>query len=151
MSEPTTLERRRIEAEILAPVLDELTAEIGAARAEAVLARAVARVARARGEALRREHLAGDLEGVAALWSQLAQGGALTVAIERGEEGLGLRIDRCAYAEHYRAQGAERLGRILSCGRDAAVVEGYSRDIAMERTRCLMDGDSCCRFLYRKR
>jgi L-2-amino-thiazoline-4-carboxylic acid hydrolase-like protein len=151
MAEPSTFERRRVEAEILAPVLEELSKEIGAARAEAVLARAVARVARARGEALRREHPAGDLEGVAALWTQLAQGGALALELERGEDSLALRIDRCAYADHYRAQGAERLGRILSCGRDGAVVEGYSSGIAMERTRCLMDGDGCCRFLYTRK
>ena len=153
MSEPsvTPVERRRIEAEILGPVQDELEAELGAERATALLARAVARVAREGGRALRRSWPAGGLDGLKALWESLGRGGSLEVRLEEGAGSLRLEVTRCAYAELYRRLGRERLGLVLSCGRDAPLLEGYSEALALERTCCLLEGGPRCEITYRRK
>ncbi|HSN92601.1 MAG TPA: L-2-amino-thiazoline-4-carboxylic acid hydrolase [Anaeromyxobacteraceae bacterium] len=145
------LERRRIEAEILAPVLDELEAALGVERASALLSRAVARVARESGRALRKGWPGGGLEGLRALWESLGRGGALDVRLEEAEGSLRLRVTRCAYAELYRRLGRPRLGLVLSCGRDAPLLEGYSDALALERTACLLEDDDRCEITYRRK
>lgn len=146
----TTLERRAIEAELLAPLLRELDLEVGPERADALVARAVSSVAAETGRALRAAHPAGDLAGVEALWRRLGEGGALDLALERSPSTLSLRVTRCAYAEAYAARGLVRVGKLLSCGRDAPLLAGYSAALSLSRRTCLLDGDGACELTYRE-
>src|ERR1019366_3845034 len=40
------------------------------------------------------------------------------------------------------------LGAILSCGRDAALIEGFNSDISLERPQTILGGASHCDFQY---
>ena len=56
--------------------------------------------------------------------------------------------ERIDYAEMYRALGIPELGAILSCNRDAALIEGFNPDVAFTRTQTIMGGASHCNFVY---
>lgn len=74
------IERRRIEAELLRALLPALEAEVGPERARSVIAMAIATEAGRQGRALWAILPAG-LEGIAALWERLREGGALEVEV----------------------------------------------------------------------
>ena len=151
MSEPTTLERRRIEAEILKPVYEELVARLGEAAAREILTAAIRQSAIAQG---RQFAAAGggatDLDSFAALLPQWTAGGALEIALRhRDPERLEFDVTRCRYAEMYRAMGLGAIGHVLSCNRDGTFCEGYDDRIKLARTQTIMGGASHCDFRYR--
>jgi hypothetical protein len=49
----------------------------------------------------------------------------------------------------YRRLGIADLGPVLSCSRDAAMIEGFNPAIAFTRTQTLMEGSAHCDFRYR--
>ena len=48
----------------------------------------------------------------------------------------------------YRALGIPELGAVLSCNRDAALIEGFNPAIRLTRTQTIMQGAPCCDFRY---
>lgn len=146
------LDRRRIEAELLAPVARRLAGALGAERATALLSAAIAELAEAQGRALRAELGGGGVEGVARLWDRLAAGGALELEVEeRSAEAFRFRVTRCRYAEAYRAAGLADLGLVLSCGRDRPLLDGFDPELELVAAGNLLRGDASCCFTYRKR
>jgi hypothetical protein len=71
--------------------------------------------------------------------------------LRQDEQALDFNVTRCRYAELYRALGLEDLGGLLSCGRDAAMIEGFNPDVELTRTQTIMEGASHCDFRYRLR
>jgi hypothetical protein len=69
--------------------------------------------------------------------------------IEHTSETLTFDVVRCRYAEMYQALGIPELGSVLSCNRDAALVEGFNPHIQLTRTQTIMEGAACCDFRYR--
>jgi hypothetical protein len=51
----------------------------------------------------------------------------------------------------YRRLGLADLGGLLSCSRDAALIDGFNPSIAFARTQTIMEGAPHCDFRYRKR
>jgi hypothetical protein len=143
------LTRREIEARIVAPLLDAFSAEFGQERVLEIAQRVILQIARQQGAAL-----AGLMGGctlihfaeVMGLWEQ---NDALKIEmIERSDRRLAYNITHCCYAEMYRDLGIPALGKILSCNRDFALVEGFNPEIKLKRTQTLMDGASHCDFRY---
>ena len=62
---------------------------------------------------------------------------------------LDFDVRRCRYAEMYRALGIPELGRILSCNRDFALIEGFAPGASLTREQTILDGAPCCTFRYR--
>jgi hypothetical protein len=145
------LNRREIEARILAPFLEAVAAELGDERARELLAGVVREAAREAGGAMRARVPDGGLEGFADQWEPWLRGGALTIN-ERERDGRTWRFDvtRCRYAELYRALGLSSLGATLSCDRDAALIEGFDPGVRLTRRQTLMQGASHCDFHYRR-
>ena len=48
----------------------------------------------------------------------------------------------------YESLGLSELGAMLSCGRDAALIEGFNSNISFERTQTILGGASHCDFQY---
>ena len=68
--------------------------------------------------------------------------------LAQSEDELRFNVTRCRYAEMYEALGLSELGAILSCGRDAALIEGFNSDISLERPQTILGGASHCDFYY---
>ena len=144
------LTRREIEARIVGPLIDAFSERFGREETLALLKEVVAKAARESGREMR---TAGDdLETFAAGWEPWFRGGALEIdELERSPNAWRFNVTRCRYAELYRSLGLSELGALLSCNRDAALVEGFSGDIAFERTQTIMEGASHCDFRYRRK
>jgi hypothetical protein len=146
------LARRKIEAEIIAPIYNEMRKAVGEEKAREILRAAIRRAAIASGEALaKRAQGRADLESFKPLFFALwTKDEALSVEVLRDEPGVfDFNVTRCRYAETYRAMGLGGIGDILSCSRDAAFCEGFDPRIELTRTQTIMGGASHCDFRYR--
>ena len=48
----------------------------------------------------------------------------------------------------YKALGIQDLGAVLSCNRDAAMIEGFNKNAHLDRKTTIMSGGKCCTFRY---
>jgi hypothetical protein len=144
------LKRRTIEARILAPVIKAMAAEFGQERVHKVLRDVIVEIARKQGAAMAARcdgNTTEDLAGTLDAWK--ADGALEMDVLEQDGERLSYNVTRCRYAEMYRELGIPELGAILSCGRDAALVEGFNPMVQLTRTQTLLGGASHCDFRYR--
>ena len=145
------LEQRRIEANVIKPIYEEMVAELGAERARSILGAAIRRNAIAQGKAYADAGTGPtSLAGFHALLPQWTANGALEVEmLEEGSRTVRYNVTRCRYAEMYREMGLAEIGHLLSCGRDGTFCTGYDERIELERTQTIMQGASHCDFRYR--
>jgi predicted ArsR family transcriptional regulator len=145
------LTRREIEARILAPVIDALGTQFGRDRVVAIVRDVVVRIAREQGRALAAARPDHSLAGFAETLEPWTRDGALELEVrEHTGDRLSFDVTRCRYAEMYRALGIPELGAVLSCNRDAALIEGFNPDVVLVRTQTIMQGASHCDFRYRR-
>lgn len=144
------LERRRIEAEILKPVYEEMAARLGDAVAQEILGAAITKAAMAAASSFAASEPNGtSLQSFADLQPLWTKDDALRIDVKRQDEThFDYDVTRCRYAEMYRSMGLGHIGHLLSCNRDAAFCTGYDPRITMERTQTIMGGAEHCDFRY---
>jgi L-2-amino-thiazoline-4-carboxylic acid hydrolase len=143
------LTRREIEARILAPVIDALGQRFGRDEVVAIVRDVIVRLAREQGRAMAQARQDTSLQGFAGTLEPWTRDGALELDVrEQNDERLSFDVTRCRYAEMYRALGIPELGAVLSCNRDAALIEGFNADVRLVRTQTIMQGAPCCDFRY---
>jgi len=142
------LMRRETEARLLAPLIAALGQAFGRDRVIAVVRDVIIDLARQQGAALAADY--GD--GPDAFMETLqfwTQGGALEIKVLRqSATKLDFNVNRCRYAEMYRALGMADLGAVLSCNRDYAMVEGFNPAAKLTREQTIMGGAQACTFRY---
>ncbi len=145
------LEQRRIEANIIKPIYEEMVTRLGRQQAGEILRTAITRDSIQQGQAYA-ENADGEtsLEGFHALLPQWKANGALEVEmLEESDTQVHYNVTRCQYAEMYRQMGLAEIGHILSCGRDGTFCTGYDPKIKLDRTQTIMQGAEHCDFRYR--
>ena len=153
MADLPLLERRRIEAGVLVPIIRAMQAEFGEEAVNRVVGETIKGIARAQGEAEReRAHI----DSVEALSERMTHGvlreGSLIVdVIEQDDTRFGFNVTRCKFKEMYEEMGAGDLGFLLSCNRDFAMFEGLAPNLDFQRTQTRMEGAAYCDFRYRVR
>ena len=146
------LKRREIEARILMPVLEALGEEFGRDRVFEVARRVIVEVAQEQGRQLAERMGGNSLTHFAAALDDWKKGDAYRMDVLRqDEERFDFNVTRCRYAEMYRALGIPEVGALLSCNRDFALIEGFNRDVELERTQTIMGGATHCDFRFRRR
>lgn len=144
------LTRREVEARLLAPLLAALGKEFGEERVLRVLQETIVSIARGQGAEMAQTMGANSLREFRESLVHWTKGGALELdVVEEGDGILAFNVTRCRYAETYRELGMARLGPILSCARDFALIEGFNPQIRLTRTQTLMEGAPFCDFRYR--
>jgi len=151
MAELTLLERRRLEAGVLVPVIRAMQAEFGEEHVNEVVGRTIKEIARAQGEDARR---AGNIDSMPALSERfqngvLREGSLIVDVVEDDEVRFGFNVTRCKFMEMYEEMGARDLGFLLSCNRDFAMFEGMAPDLDFARTQTRMQGATHCDFRYK--
>ena len=144
------IELRRIEANVIKPIYEEMVAELGEESARRILGRAIRRNAIEQGRSLAE---ASDgppgIEAFAGLLERWKANGALRMeTLEQNEVRFDFNVTRCRYAEMYREMGLGEIGHLLSCNRDGALCEGYDPRLELTRTRTIMGGATHCDFRY---
>jgi hypothetical protein len=152
LNEIGVLRRRAIEARILAPMLDAMGREFGRERVRAIARGVIAAIAREQGAALAADAGGSTLAHFSASIGNWQRGDALQIRmLEATDDALSFDVTRCRYAELYRALGVPELGALLSCNRDASLIDGFNPDAELTRTQTIMEGASHCDFRYQLR
>jgi predicted ArsR family transcriptional regulator len=144
----TLLERRKIQAEVLIPMIQAFQRAIGKDRANEIAREMIIELARKDGERLAQQF--GDdlpaMEKVSGVW---AAGGSLDIEpIGKSVDRLDFNVTRCQFAEFYKELGLPELGNLFHCNRDFAMVEGFSSSLNLKRTQTIMEGASHCDFRF---
>ena len=146
------LDKTRIQAQVLVPVLQALRAELGKERADAIVKDALRDWSKQLFAAV------GDSVEGSSRRKWAAMQTALTEITERevtfemrrhDKEALEFDVTHCRFAEFFRALGEPELGALLICAADfdiAAVGEGA---VDLDRAQTIMQGAPSCTFRYR--
>ncbi len=150
MDDLPILELRRIEANIIKPIYDEMVRTVGKEQALEILGRAIVRNAIEQGRSYAAtEGVEPDLKGFADLLPQWTKQDALEIDfLEQSESNLDFNVTRCRYSEMYREMGLGEIGHLLSCNRDGSFCTGFNPDIKLTRSQTKMAGASHCDFRY---
>lgn len=144
------LKRREIEARIVAPLLQALGERFGRAEVLAIAREVIISVARAQGGELAQAMAGNGLTQLAGSLTAWKKDDAMQLEVlAQSEQEFAFNVTRCRYAEMYRALGLEELGALLSCNRDAALIEGFNPQVELTRTQTLLQGAPHCDFRYR--
>ncbi len=145
------IERRRLEAETLAVVFNEMRRLQGERAALELITRTISAMGFSAGRAFAAkapkgpsmEHFSGMLD----VWQR---GGALEIRnVRRTSHMLAFDVHRCAYVELYRSLDLHpSLVPVLSCLRDAPFVRGYSPKLTFTRNQSIGEGADMCDFLF---
>lgn len=147
----TMLEKRRIEAAMLAETYAVLVGRFGRETALAVIEDIVRKAALEGGRAFASAAPNGPcLEHFSTIPEAWRAGGALTIENVRREENVfSFDVTRCRYAESYREMGLpEELATRISCLRDGAFVAGYSDKLRLDRPETIASGAPRCPFTF---
>jgi len=144
----THLERRKIEAGVLIPMIQAFQRAVGKERANEIAREVILELARRDGEKWAQQ-FGDDLAAMEKLTGLWAAGGSLAIErIEKSAERLDFNVTRCRYAEFYKELGLPELGYLFHCNRDFAMAEGFSDGITLKRTQTIMEGASHCDFRF---
>ena len=147
------IELRRIEANIIKPIYEEMVQELGEESAQRILGQAIRRNAVEQGRSL--AEASTEPPGVAAFAGLLerwkANDALRMETLRQTDERLDFNVIGCRYAEMYREMGLAEIGHLLSCNRDGALCEGYDARLELTRTQTIMGGASHCNFRYQWR
>ena len=143
------LTRREIEARLLAPLIAALGHEFGRERVIEIVRDVVVGIAREQGRSMCASHPDASLTSFAATLEPWTRDDAMRIEVlERTDDRFAFDVTRCRFAEMYRALGIPELGAVLSCNRDAALIEGFNPGVTLERTETIMQGATRCDFRY---
>jgi len=144
------LQQRRIEANILKHVYENLSERFGKEQAREIVQETVSQSAIEQGKTFA-DQIDGDpnlkdFYDILPLWSR---DGALEIdVLEASPDKLDFNVKRCRYSEMYREMGIGEIGDLLSCQRDGDFCIGYNAEIEFRRTQTIMGGASHCDFRY---
>ena len=146
------LDKTRIQAQVLVPVLRALRAELGKEKADAIVRQALRDWSKQLFSAV------GDsIEGSARRkWAAMhtAMAGIteqdVTVEMRRQDkEALEFDITHCRFAEFFRALGEPELGALLICDTDVDLASVGAGEVNLDRADTLMRGGPRCTFRYK--
>ena len=147
----TLLERRKIEGNVLIPMVQAFQRAIGNERANEIAREVILELARTDGARWAGQFgndLAG-LEEVAGVWG--AGGSQELAERKRSSDSLSFNVTRCRYAEFYQSLGLAELGFLFHCNRDFAMLQGFNPDVSLTRTQTIMQGATHCDFRFEQR
>ncbi len=142
------LARRETEARIIAPFFKALCDKFDKEKVFSILEASILDISRNQGKQLSKKY-GTDVDAFLKTLEFWMQDGALEIDIlEKNDNKLDFNVTRCKYAEMYSLLGITDLGEVLSCNRDAALIEGFNSNASLTREKTIMKGDKCCTFRY---
>jgi hypothetical protein len=129
-----------------------LQAELGEARANALVRKALRDLYRGYGEEFwqaKNEENVG--KAMTSAFATFARDDALNYEVKaQSQDAFDLNVTGCRYAEFYQALGEPELGFLLVCSADYFMAEGFGPEVELTRTQTIMQGASHCDFRYRR-
>lgn len=151
MDQLPTIVKRRLQAQVIGPIYEEMARELGEEKAAHILDTAIRKAAIAEGRAFAARAPGGvtSMADFIRLYDLWTADGALEIEVlEANDERFDFNVTRCKYAETYREMGLGGIGHLMSCNRDGTFCEGYDPNITLDRAQTIMQGAPCCTFRY---
>ena len=146
------IERAKIQAQVLVPLVKALQAELGEERANLLVRRALGDVYRRLGEQWWRSKQSRHVgENMTLAFASFANGDAPDYSVRaQSEDTFEVDVTGCRYAQFYKELGEPELGFLLVCSSDFPFAEGLGSNIELMRTQTIMQGASHCDFRYKR-
>jgi hypothetical protein len=151
MTDLPTLTIRRLQAQVIGPIYEEMLKQVGPEKAASILDTAISKAAVAEGKECAGKAPGGvtSMADFIKHYELAAAGGALEMKVlEASDTKFDFDVTRCKYAETYNEMGLGKIGHLLSCNRDGSFCEGYDPNITLQRNQTIMQGAPCCTFRY---
>jgi hypothetical protein len=150
--EVSLLDKTRMQAQVLVPVLRAFRAELGKDKADAIVKQALRDWSKQLFAAIG-DGIEGDPRRKwAAINSVFGKVSGREVEIEilrHDEEALDIDVTRCRFAEFFRALGEPELGALLICEADFDIVSVGEGAVSLDRAQTIMQGAPSCTFRYK--
>jgi predicted ArsR family transcriptional regulator len=146
------LDKTRIQAQVLVPVMRALRAELGREKADAIVTKALrdwsSQVFAAIGD---------GIEGspgrkFAKMDKALAEATLKEVSVDmlrRDREAVEFDVTSCRFADFFRSLDEPELGALLVCATDIDIAAAGGDDVSFTRNQTLMKGAPSCTFRYK--
>ena len=146
------IDKTRIQAQVLVPVLRALREELGRDKAHALVKRALREWSHelftaigARIEGSKRRKWA----TVQSAYNAVSSPGIAFEILRHDKETMDIDVTRCPFAEFFRALGEPELGALLICETDFDIVATGCGAVTLTREQTIMQGAPSCTFRYR--
>jgi predicted ArsR family transcriptional regulator len=146
------LDKTRIQAQVLVPVLRALRAELGKDKADTIVKQALRDWSKQLFAAIGDGIAGSPRRKWAAMHSALGEVTEQEVdfAMRRqDEEALEFDVTRCRFAEFFRALGEPELGALLVCATDIDIAAAGGGEVSFDRAQTIMQGAPSCTFRYK--
>lgn len=150
--EVSLLDKTRMQAQVLVPVVRALRTELGKDKADALVTQALRdwskQLFAAIGEGIegspRRKWAA-----IQSVWGEVSGREVEVEVLRQDKEALDIDVTRCRFAEFFRELGEPELGALLVCAADFDIVAAGAGEVSLERAQTIMQGAPSCTFRYR--
>ena len=146
------LDKTRIQAQVLVPVLHALRTELGKDKADAIVKQALRDWSRQLFAAIGEGIEGSPRRKWATLQSPWGEISGREVEFEirrQDKEALDIDVTRCRFAEFFRALGEPELGALLICDTDIDIAAAGKGEVSLDRAQTLMRGAPSCTFRYK--
>ena len=145
----TRIEKRSIEVQAIAPIIDIISKKLGKEEALEILKEVNQKEAFKRGQSTVRTAGLGTIEELVKDVSTWGDGGEWNIEVlEQTSTTYHFNVHRCLYYDKYKELGFEKIGVQLSCCRDEPYARGLDPKLRLSRTQTLMEGADFCDFRY---
>jgi hypothetical protein len=146
------LDKTRIQAQVLVPVLRALRAEVGREKADALVTKALREWSKELFAAVGATIEGSPRRKWAAMQGAYNDVSAKEVTFDilrHDDEALDIDVTSCRFAEFFRALGEPELGSLLVCAGDTDIATAGEGQVSLDRAQTLMQGASSCTFRYK--
>ena len=145
----TRIEKRSIEVQAIAPIIEMVSKKIGEEEALEILKVVNQQEAFKRGQSTVRTAGLSSIEEMVKDVSTWGDGGEWEIEVlEETSTTYYFNVHRCLYYEKYKELGLEEIGVQLSCCRDEPFARGLDPRLKLSRTQTIMEGADFCDFRY---
>ena len=145
----TRIEKRSIEVQAIAPIIEMVSKKIGEEEALEILKVVNQQEAFKRGQSTVRTAGLSPIEELVKDVSTWGDGGEWEIeTLEETSTTYYFNVHRCLYYEKYKELGLEEIGVQLSCCRDEPFARGLDPRLKLSRTQTIMEGADFCDFRY---
>ncbi len=150
--EVSLLDKTRMQAQVLVPVLHALRAEVGRDKADAIVKQALRDWSKQLFAAI------GDgIEGsprrkwatIQDVWGEVSGREVEVKVLRQDKEALDMDVTRCRFADFFRSLGEPELGALLICQADFDIAATGEGEVSLDRAQTIMQGAPSCTFRYK--
>ena len=146
------LDKTKIQAQVVVPVLRALRAELGKERADALVRQALRDWSRKLFASIA-EGVAGSPRGkwkaIQDVFGEISGREVQFDVLRHDRDALEIDVTHCRFAEFFRALGEPELGTLLICAADFDIAAAGEGEVSLERAHTIMLGAPSCTFRYK--